>query len=317
MSEIFFVDEERSFAWSENYLTYIGCDPTASNEEVLTCIRGLDLDGIMGPDMNTSWTGFTPLMFPSMPWSATVDGVLMKDTPYNLILAGYANKVPILAGTNKDEGSLFAPEMRGIIPTLSKPLAFGDADKLMNHFFGNNATVVSLVQSAYPDSSFGNATEQIATIIRDFFFLCPTSRALLAQGSWGEETWLYQFVYRGDWIEDSFMGDYHSAELEYVFGNAWPPIVHQFSARDQAVSTSFGYYWSNFIKYGNPNGNGATPATQPNWPPYDPDLNSIAMDVPPTPVQGLIEKTCEMWDHIAQWAPPLPTRRESHRIELA
>jgi hypothetical protein len=104
--------------------------------------------------------------------------------------------------TNLNEGSLFAREMKGIIPTLSDPLAPGDMELMLNHFFGTNATVNALVDSLYPLSAFGNATDQAATMIRDFFFLCPTSRALLGLNSFQSQTWLYQFTYKGDWIED-------------------------------------------------------------------------------------------------------------------
>jgi carboxylesterase type B len=95
--------------------------------------------------------------------------------------------------------------------------------------------------------------------------------------------------------------------------SAWPPILHKFSARDQLMADSFGAYWTNFVKSGNPN----VPSTnQPHWPVYEPtQLQSIALDVPPTVVEGLLEKYCEMWDEVVQWAPPLPTKRPATKAE--
>ena len=55
------------------------------------------------------------------------------------------------------------------------------------------------------------------------------------------------------------MGVYHGAELPYVFDthDAWLPTAD----RDREVTQWMIGYWSNFIKYGDPNGEGLPP-----WP---------------------------------------------------
>ena len=42
-----------------------------------------------------------------IPWSPTIDGVVLADHPYKLALAGNLSRVPILHGTNLDEGASF------------------------------------------------------------------------------------------------------------------------------------------------------------------------------------------------------------------
>ena len=69
VSDIFFVDEERSFAWSENYIQHLGCDPTLPDSQVLQCIRSLDMGKVMAANM-TGNTGFVPMMFPDMSWGS-------------------------------------------------------------------------------------------------------------------------------------------------------------------------------------------------------------------------------------------------------
>lgn len=47
-------------------------------------------------------------------WSAVIDGVNLMDTPANTLAAGQAAKVPILFGTNRDEGSTFTYNQTGV-----------------------------------------------------------------------------------------------------------------------------------------------------------------------------------------------------------
>jgi carboxylesterase type B len=87
---------------------------------------------------------------------------------------------------------------------------------------------------------------------------------------------------------------YHSAELEFVFDNAWPPLVHTFSARDQTMADTFGYYWSNLVKYLDPNGPSPSP-DQAVWPRYDSStLQSMSLDVPSSVVSALLKDKCDM-----------------------
>lgn len=90
----------------------------------------------------------------------------------------------------------------------------------MDHFFGSNATVRALVNGAYPLSNYPNATVQSSMMIRDYFFLCPTSRANLALAALGRNTFLYQNRFLDlTYCTNPTAGVYHSAELQYVWGN--------------------------------------------------------------------------------------------------
>ena len=60
------------------------------------------------------------------------------------------------------------------------------------------------------------------------------------------------------------LGAYHSAEIEYVFGQFDSKTDVIWTQEDRNVSLVMQKYWSNFAKTGNPNG-----TDLPNWPPYD------------------------------------------------
>ncbi|CAE7853564.1 cryS, partial [Symbiodinium microadriaticum] len=45
---------------------------------------------------------------PFIPWAPTVDGVELRAHPYNLATEGQVHKVPMVIGTNADDGATFA-----------------------------------------------------------------------------------------------------------------------------------------------------------------------------------------------------------------
>lgn len=58
-----------------------------------------------------------------------------------------------------------------------------------------------------------------------------------------------------NWIDYDLLGNYHESELALVFGNQWPPIIHDFNKDERSVSASFRLYWSNMGRFGGPNHN--------------------------------------------------------------
>ena len=56
---------------------------------------------------------------------------------------------------------------------------------------------------------------------------------------------------------------YHSAEIEYVFGQLDSKAGVPWRSEDRALSEQMMKYWSNFAKNGDPNGPGL-----PKWPKY-------------------------------------------------
>ena len=75
----------------------------------------------------------------------------------------------------------------------------------------------------------------------------------------GRPVYVYHFVRD---LPGDDAGAFHSSELWYTFGTlhrAWRP----FTAHDDALSEEMLGYWSQFIRTGDPNGEGLE-----NWAPY-------------------------------------------------
>ncbi|MDP4217571.1 MAG: carboxylesterase family protein, partial [Bacteroidota bacterium] len=60
-------------------------------------------------------------------------------------------------------------------------------------------------------------------------------------------------------------GSTHGQEVAYVFG-VLDPSSPQTGKTDLNISDAMGTYWTNFAKYGDPNGSG-----EPSWPPFSAD----------------------------------------------
>jgi para-nitrobenzyl esterase len=243
---------------------------------------------------------FIPPLFPCMSWGPAIDGseTGLVANPLDLIHAGKWNNVPIIAGTNENEGTIFVPMMILVMPgKVTFPLSADQLPLVFNHFF-NNQTIVDAIQIQYPLYQYNSPDDLAADVLRDYFFVCSARRALRIINAQSIPTWLYHFTYVGDWIEDPFLGEYHSSELEFVFDNAWPPIIHSFSAKDQQMANDFGSYWANMVFQHNPNGDGSIPVTE-YWPQYNSTaMTNVILAQPLSMEADLFEGQCQFWDRI-------------------
>jgi len=109
-------------------------------------------------------------------------------------------------GLEHDEGTIFVARLAKVVQGVHTPMIPSDLDLIMSHFWGHNATVNAIISSMYPIGNYDNATVLTQIMLRDFFFVCPSSRAMLAMEEAGVPTYIYQFVYRSSWIQALDMG---------------------------------------------------------------------------------------------------------------
>jgi para-nitrobenzyl esterase len=251
----------------------LGC----TGADVLTCLRSKTPDEIL-----TALPQKTGVIGPSgAAWLPTVDGINLPDHPRALLASGAFNKMPVLLGTNQDEGSLF------FVIGLS---AKDDAEyaSLMEGIFPTHGAAVV---AKYPSSAYASAKAAAAAAIGDGLFVCPTRRTArgLAQG--GAPTYLYRFAH----APSSFLGaigSFHSAEVPFVFQN--PYLGINLDEGEKKLSDTMIGYWSRHAKAGDPNGGGA-----PSWPRFDlAKEENIVLDLSIGTEGGLKKDACDFWDAV-------------------
>jgi para-nitrobenzyl esterase len=184
-----------------------------------------------------------------------VDGYFLPETVAAIFAAGKQNDVPLLAGWNRDEGSLsteLAPNQTG----LEKLKATAQED-----FGGKAADFLKL----YPAENDAQALRSLDDYAGDRFIAWSTWKWIEAQATTGRQP---VYRYRFDLAPPSDpktpqMGAYHSAEIEYVFGQLDSKAHMDWRASDRHLSEQMQKYWANFARSGDPNGAGLA-----KWPSY-------------------------------------------------
>jgi para-nitrobenzyl esterase len=192
-----------------------------------------------------------------------VDGWVIPDDQYNLYERKQFNDTPILVGYNSDEGATFGPPRTPQAYIAGVHARYGSfADSLLKTYPTNETNVPKTARDLTRDAAFGWGTWTWARM----------------QASLGKsKAYYYYFDQHPEYPADSPQaahGSPHGTEVEYVFGHPTGGEAKKPSATDLAISDAMTTYWTNFAKYGDPNGKG-----MPKWPAFTdehPDLMYFA-----------------------------------------
>lgn len=272
--------------YSAHYAHSIGC----AGAGLVACMQQLTTAAVFNGDLYGA-----PLIAPVMPWAAVIDGALLLDLPLNLMRRNHSdlNRVPLLLGTNENEGAIFVPAL----PLLGFPLPLDKASftRLLNYLFANNASITSTALGLY--DHFSSYEAAAAAMTRDWFFVCPTRQTAAA---WrevvGQPAYLYHFTFiPRNWPDADIIGDYHAIELFILYGNGLIPLLHAFDARDLAMEAVMQGYWLSFA---------LSPLHEPigpiAWPRYNSTTRAnLRLDDPLLIEYKYRENQCEtLWDQV-------------------
>jgi para-nitrobenzyl esterase len=182
------------------------------------------------------------------PPQANVDGWFFPASPVSLLKEGKQNKVPMLVGSNSDEGQHL----------LRSALSASEYAEQIRKTYGADA---EKFLALYPNDSEQASKASQQRQFADHIAAGEQTLAVLMTSS-GAKVHLYYFDYLDEGGYNSEpatlglrLGADHGAELPYVFGllNHWKAAVPDQDVKLQNVVMQ---YWTNFVKHLDPNGDG-------------------------------------------------------------
>jgi para-nitrobenzyl esterase len=209
----------------------------------------------------------------------SVDGYVVRSAPAEVFARGGQHKLPILMGA----------AARDYTSTAASPT---DLNALMDKAYGPLAPRARLLYSD-DDPLYGTPGVQWTT---DTSFRCPTILQLAQHVAAGNKAFAYEFA-RLAVPEIRPGGSVHGLDPAYVFGTfaTWTagtkvgPLRH--TAADATISEAMQRYWINFVKTGDPNGEGL-----PTWPTFrDPQRPYLQFVDTPVVKEGLRRAQCDLY----------------------
>jgi para-nitrobenzyl esterase len=192
-----------------------------------------------------------------------VDGWFLPDEPASIFAQGKQNDVPILVGSNKDEGTFFSQPTTAAAWIERARQRYGDlADQFLK---------------LYPAGSDAEANASELAAFRDELGWVQRNWARLQSKTGKSKGYLYYFTHEPPATPGTAPGPggfpargsgaTHGAEAPYVFENLlgnrpWTDL-------DRKLSDTISSYWVNFAENGDPNGKNL-----PKWSPFDDKKNT-------------------------------------------
>jgi para-nitrobenzyl esterase len=252
----------------------LACDTAA---DVPACLRSKGTDAVQSALALKQGYFFGPGAL----WEPVVGGPDLPGQPRARVASGDFAKVPILAGSNGDEGSLL------------RFLAFpGGVDAARYETFVKTVFLIlaGQVLERYPAASYESPTKALDALLGDFVFVCPTRRTLRAAAGAKVPVRAYRFLHAPGFLPLPGAGAYHTAELPFVFHSL--PDWFSFTTEQDSLAKAMGGYWARFARTGDPGTESGMA-----WPAYDAgDDRHLVLDLTLGTATGYSGDACDFWD---------------------
>lgn len=218
-----------------------------------------------------------------------IDGLVVTRSANEAIRERGASGIPLVIGTNRDEGTFFSLVMpESVWPTMEQNVP-------------RSAGIEPAPYLAKLRARYGDDAEAVHTHLWTDLFRIPALGAAEAASGAGAGGWLYRFdlpatvMFVGEGL-----GATHAAEVPFTFNSYATGVkraVELYDADDPAVK-ALAERWSNtviaFAKTGDPNGAGL-----PEWPQYRADdRKTLVLDANPRVETDLEQDRRQLWESL-------------------
>ncbi len=215
----------------------------AREENILESLRSVKPDELFRASRMTRGPFNEGLHF-----EPVIDGWLIPRDRESLFASGMQYDIPLIVGSNADEGNLFAHLMDS-----------GEYRAWVNRFCLDSADeLLSLFPADKPEDSLPSFN-RLFTIMAFAYPARFVARSMMKKK---HRAYLYHFTRVPGCGRSKALGAYHGIEVPFVFGSI--SAKDGYSDTDLSISRTMMNYWCNFATNGDPNDQGL-----PYWPPYE------------------------------------------------
>ena len=165
------------------------------------------------------------------------DGVFIPEDERTALKAGRMHRMPLIVGTNADEGTLLTktwpvPDVAANLALLKANFPRAPEQAVQHYGCDADARALPQIAQAFADTQFNAGARLLA-------------RVMAAQG---QPVWRYLFTRKRPGRTD---GPHHGDEVSYVFGNlavGRGPEPEPFDKADEAVSAAMRSAWVSFAR---------------------------------------------------------------------
>ncbi len=264
-----------------------------SSKEITDCLRKLPVSAIL-PNQNLPIHG-----------AVIIDGKILPQPLMSAFKEGKFNRVPIINGTNRDEGNLLTAVLFDLsgkkinaddYQAALKTVATWEAEVIPG--FAYKQSDAENIAKEYPPNDYHHPGLAVSAVITDSALACPSYEANLLFAHW-TPTWVYEFSDK-DAPEIaappiSFPYDAsHFSEMPFLFdmSKLTRPGSTPLTEAQRELSKQMIQYWTSFAHNGNPNN-----STNLNWPQFKGASSILKLDQPKSKIENdfwTVHK-CDFW----------------------
>ncbi len=269
--------------------TALGCTDAV---QVLSCLRAKTFGQVLGAlpvgTEQFAETGRTH-------WSPVVDGLMIQDQPRTLYETGAFSRVPVIIGSNRDDGWTFVNR------SFPGAMTQEQYQSALATEFGADAPAIL---AGYPTTEHDSPKDALSQAVTDAEYACGAKRLSRLIERTNTPVYLYQFEYVVDAVALGRVP--HGLDVNFLFGTHVgvpllpPPLTYVLSAADLEFSRVMAGYWRRFADRGNPNTDDETVV---HWQAFNRPAGDgrgadryLILDAPVATDKRLREAQCRFWE---------------------